>query len=550
MRKIGVPHLPSGDSNQSEGNQPGGSRHLAALPAHPGLVLRPLVLAITIAIVVSALLTALPGQDVAAQPVQSFSALVPQADANQPTDNLDLNAAFVVQFTKPMNAGSVAGALTITPKIDLKYRWDATFQQLAILPSPYWAPDTDYTVDISTAASDQEGLGLDRPIRGSFRSGPLTAGQIRATTMLNGLASPKTAFQVTFTRPVKLATVLLRFKIDPAVAVSVLGDDPTDRASMVFTMTPKQMLDTNSIYNVSMAGDGADTFGAPLAPVNALKVLTLPTPAVIRFAPQGGSVTNDGHQPVSVQFSVPMDQPATNAAISVTVDGRAVSGTPNWTDDGTTYTLTPKYGFNSGDTVLVSVSKTAKSAGGVNLAADVSSSFAVKIRGSSGGIRIPFTYEPVTGSPWYGSETYYLALMNCTRTGGWVTSSGSCSSETHHTLPAQGKLALDAGISNTVSRPYAKYMADNVLLNHYLIGDPHYRLCNWGGYCGSSWGENIASPGSTGQAGMISIEVFYQSEYNLRRPNHYSNIMSPYFHRCGIGVWYSNSVRVSIDFYG
>jgi uncharacterized protein YkwD len=152
---------------------------------------------------------------------------------------------------------------------------------------------------------------------------------------------------------------------------------------------------------------------------------------------------------------------------------------------------------------------------------------------------------------WYSSELYYLNLMNCTRKGGWVTGGGACSSETHHTLLPQSALVLDAGISNNVSRPYAKYMAEHSLLDHYINGTtPHSRLCA-AGYCAASWGENIASPPSAGNGGMIKIETFYQSESGWRCPNHYCNIMGPYFHRVGIGVWVSHGVvRVSIDFYG
>ena len=86
-----------------------------------------------------------------------------------------------------------------------------------------------------------------------------------------------------------------------------------------------------------------------------------------------------------------------------------------------------------------------------------------------------------------------------------MTGGGACSTATNHTLPAQDRLSLDAGISNKVSRPYAKKMADNRQLDHYLSGTtPHSRLAaqGWGGY---SWGENIASPTSAGNGGMISI---------------------------------------------
>jgi hypothetical protein len=48
---------------------------------------------------------------------------------------------------------------------------------------------------------------------------------------------------------------------------------------------------------------------------------------------------------------------------------------------------------------------------------------------------------------------------------------------------------------------------------------------------------------------MIAVELFYQSESPCRC-EHYMNIMLPYFHRAGVGVWVSGgSVRVSIDFY-
>jgi uncharacterized protein YkwD len=154
-------------------------------------------------------------------------------------------------------------------------------------------------------------------------------------------------------------------------------------------------------------------------------------------------------------------------------------------------------------------------------------------------------------APWYASEVYYLNLMNCTRTGGWVTSDGSCSAATHHTLPAQAPLVLDAGMSEKVARPYAKLLADTDTLTHYLNDTTtRSRLCDWGGYCsGSAWGENVASPGSPGADGMTAVELFYQNEA-FCSCQHYSNVMNPAFHRVGIGVWVSSgTVRVVVDFY-
>ena len=49
---------------------------------------------------------------------------------------------------------------------------------------------------------------------------------------------------------------------------------------------------------------------------------------------------------------------------------------------------------------------------------------------------------------------------------------------------------------------------------------------------------------------MISVEIFFQNE-SWCRCEHYYNIMDPYFHRAGVGVWVSSGrVRVVVDFYG
>ena len=54
---------------------------------------------------------------------------------------------------------------------------------------------------------------------------------------------------------------------------------------------------------------------------------------------------------------------------------------------------------------------------------------------------------------------------------------------------------------------------------------------------------------------MIHTELFFQNEYRCQHSRcefaHYFNIMDPYFHRAGVGIWVSNGhVRLTIDFYG
>ena len=158
------------------------------------------------------------------------------------------------------------------------------------------------------------------------------------------------------------------------------------------------------------------------------------------------------------------------------------------------------------------------------------------------------TGKPPASAPWHSAEVYLLGLMNCTRSGGWVVAGGACSSDAHHTLAAQPALVLDADISDKVARPYAKYLADNGLLSHTLLDStPQSRLCA-AGFCGSVWGENLASPGSSGKDGMITVEIFYQNE-SFCKCQHYANIMNPRYTRVGIGVWVtSGHARIVIDF--
>jgi hypothetical protein len=525
-----------------------------------------LMVSVAITLVVGVLLVGLPATPVAGQPMPTFAPLAPQADAHSPESGLALDVPFQIQFTKPMNEGSVEAALRIDPKIDVEFRWDATGQMLSLVPNPHWEPTTNYQISVSNAASDQEGLGLSTPVQTSFQSGSLTAGTISANRMVGDLSSPTTAFQLTFTQPVKLGTVLTGLGINPALDVGIVGDDPTDVASQVFTMTPKKALNTDTTYLVIMAAGGVDASGSALQSVAPLQIHTLATPTVQAFRPASGTKTYDTNQPISLRFTVAMDEKSTESALTVLANGRAVAGSTSWSEEDTVVAFAPRRSFAIGTSVTVKLSVIARSTGGLHVAAATSATFLVSTPRSRAiaitkskipvtGGQITKSKIPVTGgqgtssAPYKDMERYYLSLMNCTRTGSWVTSSGDCSTQTRHTLPAQGALALDDGISNKVSRPYAAQLATSGLLTHNFNGTTADGRLAAAGYGSGSWGENIASPGNASAGGMIAIETFYQSESGYRGL-HYKNIMNRNFHRAGIGIWVSNSVRVVIDFYG
>lgn len=169
-------------------------------------------------------------------------------------------------------------------------------------------------------------------------------------------------------------------------------------------------------------------------------------------------------------------------------------------------------------------------------------------------VRIP-TIRTVTTSavvkPWSGSELYYLSLVNCTRTGGWVLNDGTCRGYGSGRYSAYvAPLRLSAGISDRVARPYAKYLADTNQCSHFLRGNPGDRLRR-AGYNGYSWGENIGCRSGYRwvQTAVLASHLAFQAEKSSNG-GHWRNIKNYKFKWVGIGIWKtSGRVRLVTDFY-
>lgn len=153
--------------------------------------------------------------------------------------------------------------------------------------------------------------------------------------------------------------------------------------------------------------------------------------------------------------------------------------------------------------------------------------------------------------PWYTVEQYYFKLVNCTRTGGWVLSDGTCrgyGSGRYSKYVAP--LTYSAGISDKVSRGYAKRLAVNNLCTHYAYGDPGYRLRK-AGYTHTTWGENIGCRnGYTNvKAAVLASHLAMQRE-KWTNGGHWRIIKNANYRYVGVGIWrYSGRVRVVTDFY-
>ena len=518
-------------------------------------------LGLVVALVAGGLLIGLPAKSVSANPAPTYAPKPPTAQANIVSD-LGLTSAFSIEFSKPMDKASVAASIALVPYVNYHLVWDATGQNVSLLPDGHWAPGTYYTVDVAATALDRDGLKLGEPTGASFLTVAGTSGTITATTVLGKFVAPTTSFVVTFSGPVKLATVQSAFNITPLVSGTLVGDDDSDAASQVFTFTPDEPLAMGSSYVVSFsAAVMYDAAGAPLASIAPLTTSTQTVPAVVRFGPRDGTTGVDPAQVISVRFTTKMDEAATGPAFTATANGKPVTGKLTWSENDTVLAITPSAKLPASAKVVATVSTDAMSSSGLHTEAPASATFTVakpaapKAPSTTSTTKAPSTTTkvPSTGgsavgtAQWHAAEVYFLQLTNCTRTGGWVLAGGLCRSSGPHTLPAARALVMDDGISAKVSRPYAEFMAERGILSHYANGNPGQRLAR-AGYTSYHWGENIGSPSSV-MAGMVDDAIYFQNEAPYKG-GHYVNLMNSAFDRAGVGVWVSSGrVRVVIDFY-
>ena len=152
-----------------------------------------------------------------------------------------------------------------------------------------------------------------------------------------------------------------------------------------------------------------------------------------------------------------------------------------------------------------------------------------------------------TSAPWYSVEQYYLRLLNCTRTGGWVQTDGTCvgyGTGKYSTYVPPFKYS--ANLSTKVARYWAKRLAVTNTCKH---GDPASRL-RAAGYDNWTWGENIGCYDvRSAYASVLSSHLAFQREKSTNG-GHWKNIKNRAFRAVGIGVWkYNGHTRLVTDFY-
>ena len=488
-----------------------------------------------------------PAQTTATPPLPAIVPLSNAAFTSTIAADTDLGQPVSIAFSAPMDEKSVAASLDIEPAAAVDLSWDASKTRLTITPRHGWSAGTYHTITVRPGALGASGRPMAVPARAVFLTRSATVGTIAATSLAGKEASVATAFRFSFDHRVAIADVRLALTTTPAIRGS-LDAVPTGANQSAFVFTPSDILAPATAYTVSLAGL-RDASGSALATDPSLTITTTKAPAVVRFRPLHATKNVSRSATLSVRFTQPMDRRSTKNAFVVSIGGKPVAGKVSFAESDKVLVFKPTELLPYGAEVQLLVNGTARSAAGAAIAAASSVRIFIEAKptpaaartisrsGSSGGA--------VGGGSWGAVESYYLKLMNCTRTGGWVTSTGSCSSPGGRAVAA---LWIDSGISSQVSRPYAKRLAVGGQCSHFIGGNPGDRL-RAAGYTSYIWAENLGCRSGNPYSAVLGSHLFFQSEKSYNG-GHYVNLMNAKYDRVGIGVWVSGGrVRLVVDFY-
>jgi uncharacterized protein YkwD len=460
-----------------------------------------------------------------------------------------LGAPVTLEFSAPMDKTSVAASVAVSPATKVALSWDADGRVLTIRPQGRWASGTYHTVTVDAGALAASGAPMASPVRAAFLTRGPAGAKIDATQGVGKRVSVASAFAITFDRPVDSSSVLASIHLEPAATGSIAASS-SGAGLATYTFTPSSPLKANTQYRIVVAG-AEDTEGVAIDPAT-LEIRTVAAPGVVRFRPLNDTSKVARDAVISVRFTKAMEKATTKAAFKVTAGGKAIDGKISFAEGNKVLVFKPAKKLPYGKKIVMEVGAAALSAEGVSMAKAAKGDFKtigkakhVTTTSSGGSTGGGGGGGAVGGGSWASVETYYLGLMNCTRTGGWVTSGGHCSSPGGR---AVAPLKLDKGISSKVSRPYARKLALGADCSHFMGGNPGDRLRR-AGYKNYTWAENLGCRSGNARGAVLGSHRFFQAEKSYNG-GHYVNLMNKKYDRVGIGVWVSHGrVRLVIDFY-
>ena len=477
----------------------------------------------------------------------------------------------VIRFSARMAATSVQAALRISPQAEVKLDWDASGSQLYVEPLVGWEAGTVYTVTVGPGAKAADGTVLAPMPPATVYVRPPASAVLAPTHTLGDRLGLDSGFRLTFSRPVDLASLRDAFTMSPAADGTFAFEGATGAMPDVIWV-PSGTLKADTVYTISLSSAAVDLDGAPVTEPASLKLRTIARPEVVRFRPRNKEGAIDPGQTLSVRFSEAMARNATRAAYHLYALDKAgkrsevdLSGANVfWSEGNTVMAIHPAKRLVNGTRYIAEIASSARSVLGVTLSDDPdnvpTASFSVvpkaTVASANPAPKAPTPTPTPTPTPapkpsgggtstapWLAVEKYYLTLLNCDHTGGWIQSDGSC---VGYGSNGNAPLVLDPTLSTCASRPWAKYLATTDQLYH---GDFAGRMsaCGYGGKYGA---ENLTSTTYDVYYGAIHSMLFFQSEKSYLG-GHWVNLLNSRYTHAGIGVWrYNGRAVYTVDFWG
>jgi uncharacterized protein YkwD len=439
--------------------------------------------------------------------------------------------ALAIDFPQPMDVGSVASNLEVSPAGRVLLTWSADARHASVRPDHRWRTDERYVLTIPAATRLANGSVLGAPLTYTFttqtapyvadfavdRVGPDVAPErLSVTESLRGdppalpadtadSASARTSIRIGFSAAMNRADVEDAFLISPAVPGTFSWE------GTILTFTPGERLDANARYAVSILG-AHDLQGNPLGGDTSFSFTTIPAARIVKIAPASGA-TGVTAGTVQVWFSAPVDTDATQGAFSL-VDvtrGSRVAGSMTWADDGMSLTFKPKSALAAGHRFEARFGDGATDSDGNAL----SGTFSFTTRAAA--VSRPaasYPLPPASGS----AQAYALSLINASR-------------KAYGFAP----LRLDAALS-AVAQAHAVDQIRYGYFSHVSRDGSTYRDRITA--AGISWthaGENQCL-----DYGSITHAIAWCHSIMMAEPypgvwNHIANILDPNFNRVGFG---------------
>ena len=261
--------------------------------------------------------------------------VAPQVLAVQPYpgEEMALDSSLTIVFNQAMDQETVESAWSIDPHIEGVFHWDDN-RTLSFIPVEGWKRESTYTLTIGQTATATTGQSL----LDSYQANLKTVGHLAVNSVIPAEDSEAVATDATitvaFNRPVvalgstaELATLPNPLTISPALE----GEGEWLNTS-IYQFTPSVDLLGGASYEITVNAGLTDVSGATLDENYSWTFQTLAPEILSTYPSEGSQIRLD--EAISITFSQPMNQDATQSAFKLLQNGEPISGQFSWADDG------------------------------------------------------------------------------------------------------------------------------------------------------------------------------------------------------------------------